>query len=162
MAKALIRFERYGVSSESLVSFFHKGHKMRVFRRDGVLWFIAQDIGDIIGRHNFMEMVAIADDERTNYFFPNRNIFGESPKFLVALNERGVYHALFPMRKTSAQEAQRLVVDEFMPKIRKYFFVRSLAGRILARIVPSLLPAPELPRIAPTLEAKEESHESAN
>lgn len=155
MAKALIRFERYGASSESLVSFFHKGHKIRVFRRDGVLWFIAQDIGDIISRHNFMEMVAIADDERTNYMFPNRNVFGKGPKFLVALNERGVYHALFPMRKTSAQEAQRLMVDEFMPKIRKYFFVRSLAGRILARIVPGLLSAP-------ALAAEEGSHESGN
>lgn len=114
------------------------GVSIRTTVERGEIWFIAQDICNILGLKNPRKaMQSLEMDEKhdvTICYTPGGN------QRVKAVNESGIYHLIFISRKPEAKVFRRWVTGEVLPSIRRTGSYSSGMNRPAGE--PSRLPLP--------------------
>lgn len=85
--------------------------------RHGNIWWVAQDICNILGLENVSKAIStLEDDEISN--LTNSKVRNQN-RPLKIINEPGLYSLIFKSRKPEAKEFKRWVTHEVLPSIRK-------------------------------------------
>lgn len=83
---------------------------------DGMPWFIAKDVCDILGIQNNRKIVALLDeDEKLTYLIDTS---GQKRQTNI-INESGLYNLIFQSRKPEAKAFRKWVTTEVLPAIRQ-------------------------------------------
>lgn len=81
----------------------------------GVPWFVAKEIADVLGYSDAFEITKkLDDDERQNL-----QIAGFGPRGVTIISESGVYAAILGSQKPGAKRFKRWVRSEVLPAIRR-------------------------------------------
>lgn len=93
-----------------------EGQKLEAIEIDGQIWFVANEVADILGIQNPRPVIAdFDDDEKLRY-----RIYTAGQKRLVnMISESGLYKFVAISRKPEAKTFQRWVTHEVLPAIRK-------------------------------------------
>ncbi len=88
---------------------------------DGNLWFVANDVCEMLDLSNPTEaMRSLDDDEHYLTSVVLRSDNGvEQKREVNMINESGMYHLIFLSRKEEAKKFRRWVTGEVLPQIRK-------------------------------------------
>lgn len=100
----------------NIIPFDFKGQAVRVLEIETEPWFVAADLGRVLGLSNVRMAVAALDaDEKgvSNAYTPS----GEQR--LQIVNESGLYHLIFKSRKPAARAFRKWVTAEVIPSIRR-------------------------------------------
>jgi prophage antirepressor-like protein len=104
-------------STHSLLPLYYHGHQIRMdIDEHGLLWWVAQDLGDHLGIVNVRTSVAnFPDDEKgvRSAYTPG----GEQTVLMV--NEPGLYRLIFQSRKEEAERLKRWVFHDVLPTLRR-------------------------------------------
>ena len=98
------------------------GRDVRVVVRDGVEWFVAKDVCDILGLDNVSQaLVDFPEGEKSNITTNDLRETGieAGNRGLTAINEPGLYRLIFKSRKPEAEAFKTWVFEEVLPSIRK-------------------------------------------
>lgn len=99
--------------------FNYNNNQIRVIEKDGVAWFVAKDVCDVLGLGQVSRALQglKTDGRLLKVTHPqNPNKFIE----VNAVNEPGLYKLIFKSRKPEAKQFQDWVFYEVLPDIRKY------------------------------------------
>lgn len=97
-----------------LQMFDFEKHSVRVIEKNGVPWFIAIDVCDVLGLTNpTMALSRLDNDERTKF-----NLGRQGDTNII--NESGLYTLVLASRKPEAKQFKRWITHEVIPSIRKY------------------------------------------
>lgn len=83
---------------------------------EGVVWFMAKDVCDILGLSNPSEALKSLDDDEKLTSVILRSGQNRSANFV---NESGLYTLIFRSRKPSANKFRKWITKEVIPSIRK-------------------------------------------
>jgi prophage antirepressor-like protein len=97
--------------------------EVRVIKKGEESWFIAKDVGTILGYSEAKRMYDRIDDEdRKMLTYSERDEYGaiEIPtRGLVIINESGLYSAILGSELPSAKQFKRWITSEVLPQIRQ-------------------------------------------
>lgn len=101
---------------KNLIKFENAGQQLEAIEIDGVVWFVANQVADILGIQNPRPVIAdFDDDEKLTY-----ELYTAGQKRLVNMvSEAGLYKLIMLSRKPEAKEFKRWVTHEVLPSIRK-------------------------------------------
>jgi len=91
-------------------------HSVRTIERDGIVWFVANDIAKALNYRNADDMTRVLDDDERGTHIV-RTPSGDQEMQII--NESGLYHALLKSRKPEAVPFRKWVTSEVLPAIRK-------------------------------------------
>jgi prophage antirepressor-like protein len=117
--------------------FAFEGLEVRTLERDGVPWFVAKDVCDILGLGNAREAIRnFPENERFAVSTTDgKNIgFDHATAGVNLINEPGLYRLIFQSRKPEAEAFKTWVFTEVLPSIRKkgyYRYEKEIALRSL-------------------------------
>lgn len=126
-------------STDAPVTFNFGQHNVRTIDKDGEVWFVANDVCDVLDIANPRNATARLDDDEKGV------VSNDTPggtQELTVINESGLYSLVLSSRKEQAREFKRWVTREVLPTIRK-------TGRFVHQPEPApppALPAPEANR----------------
>lgn len=101
----------------SSVSPFNFGtHAVRVVMQDGIVWFVAADVCEVLGTKNHRESLRHLDDDEKGVI--SNDTLGGQQKVSV-VNESGLYSLVLRSRKPEAKKFTKWVTSEVLPAIRK-------------------------------------------
>lgn len=104
-------------TTSSSVSPFNFGtHAVRVVMQDGVVWFVAADVCEVLGTKNHRESLRHLDDDEKGVI--SNDTLGGQQKVSV-VNESGLYALVLRSRKPEAKKFTKWVTSEVLPAIRK-------------------------------------------
>ena len=92
--------------------------QINVLEKNGEVWFIAQDICNILGYKNSSRDIARHVDEEDRDTITIRDGNKGNPNQVV-INESGLYSLILRSRKPEAKKFKRWVTSEVLPAIRK-------------------------------------------
>lgn len=84
---------------------------------DGEPWFVSKDISDKLGYAKPANMVKLVDDDKRN--LRGSDLEPGSKAQISAVNESGLYAAIFGSKQENAKKFKRWVTSEVLPSIRK-------------------------------------------
>ncbi len=97
------------------------GKKVRVVNRSGQAWFVANDIGKVLGLTNIRMTVktVLQDDECTYVELPVTNFYtnGGKTRKLVAINKSGLYALIMRSTRPEAKAFRYWVTHDVLPSI---------------------------------------------
>lgn len=132
--------------SSSIQLFYYEGLSVRTINIDGEIWFVANDVADILGYRDAFNAIRLLDDDEKALFNPNTseisatsNNVGDSedtPKVsmlkntdtthtsysgveITIISEPGLYELVFRSNKPDAKVFSRWVRHDVLPSIRK-------------------------------------------
>ena len=92
------------------------GTQVRTIVLDGIPYFVAKDVCDVLSLINSRKAVnALDSDERLTYLIVTS---GQGRKMWL-VNESGLYHLIFQSRKPEAKTFRKWVTSEVLPELRK-------------------------------------------
>jgi prophage antirepressor-like protein len=100
-------------------------HTVRTVLIDGVPWFVAKDVCDVLGLENPTKaLLNFPDDERNTLTNTEGIIFGPGNPNVNIVNEPGLYRLIFQSRKPEAEQFKTWVFTAVLPQIRQtgFFF----------------------------------------
>lgn len=104
-------------TTTALSIFRFKEHPVRIVEINGEPWWVANEIGSIIGLSDTRKSVnSLNEDERK--IIPVIDSMGRAQPTLI-INEPGLYRLLMRSHKPAAEPFQRWVTHEVLPQIRK-------------------------------------------
>lgn len=97
---------------------------IRTVEKNGVVWFVANDIAKALDYAEAKDMTRVLDDdEKGRHIVPTLSADavgrGGGDQTVTVINESGLYHALLKSRKPEAQPFRKWVTNEVLPAIRK-------------------------------------------
>jgi prophage antirepressor-like protein len=94
-----------------------EGHQVRMIIRDGVPWWVAKDVCDILGLRNSRDAVAqLDDDERDSVGISDA--IGRNKKQTV-VNESGVWSLILKSNKPEAKRLRKWFTSDVLPTISR-------------------------------------------
>lgn len=102
---------------KALQVFTYKDKQVRTIEQDGEVWFIANDVCNVLGLTNARKAVKSLDaDEKgvTKSYTLGGN------QSMTVINEPGMYKLIFKSQKSEAKEFTRWVTHEVLPQIRQH------------------------------------------
>ena len=103
-------------SSNSLSFLHYEGHNLRAFMdTHGMVWWVAQDVCQILGILNTSEAVSRLDEDEKG--IEKVHTLGGAQD-LLTVNESGLYLLIFGSRKSEARAFRRWVTHDVLPQIR--------------------------------------------
>lgn len=100
----------------ALQLFNFNNNQVRTVLIDGVPWFVAKDVCEVLGIANYWNATSrLGEDERGLHTM--EGVHG-SPEMTI-INESGLYHLIFTSRKPEAEAFRKWVTSEVLPEIRK-------------------------------------------
>ncbi len=104
------------MTSNSIIPFAFESQPVRVIDRDGDLWFVANDVCDVLQITDAAQAVdRLDDEERGRYNVPTPS----GDQVMRCINESGLYSLILTSRKPAAKRFKRWVTAEVLPAIRK-------------------------------------------
>jgi prophage antirepressor-like protein len=117
-------------TEKRMVGFYYEASEVRTLVIDGVTWFVAKDVCDILGLQNSHDVLSkqLDDDEKgvEKIYSPG----GYQDTNVV--NESGLYSLIFRSNKPEAKAFRKWVTSEVLPTIRKNGFY--IAPEIMEKI----------------------------
>lgn len=124
-----------------MIEFRFDDVSIRTFESDGVVWFIARDVSDVLGYSQLGHALRLVDDE-DKLLITNKNPlsglfnFDIPDRGMYVINESGVYSMILNSRRDDAKRFKKWVTSEVLPAIRKtgkyegnpFFFARRFNG----------------------------------
>lgn len=104
------------MSNTNLSVFEFNSNQVRVVDINGVSWFVAKDVCDILGISNVSQACnSLYNDEKgiCNVYTLGGN------QDMTVVSESGLYHFIFTSRKDEAKIFRKWVTSEVLPSIRK-------------------------------------------
>lgn len=99
--------------------FNYNGSEVRTVVRNGEPWFVAKDVGTILGFSNIrVEVSRLDEDERGESQIVTPSNGGYSKMGIIS--ESGLYALIFRSNKPEAKKFRRWVTHEVLPDIRKH------------------------------------------
>ncbi|KHE70705.1 hypothetical protein LD39_11290 [Halobacillus sp. BBL2006] len=96
--------------------FNYRDKQVRTVLMNGIVWFVAVDVCEVLEIKNSHDAVfRLDDDEKATSVVPTQ--FGNKQMNLV--NESGLYSLIFKSRKKEAKTFKKWVTNEVLPSIRK-------------------------------------------
>lgn len=93
-----------------------RGTQVRTVVLNGIPYFIAKDVCDVLSLINSRKAVnALDSDERLTYLIVTS---GQGRKMWL-VNESGLYHLIFQSRKPEAKAFRKWVTSEVLPELRR-------------------------------------------
>lgn len=102
--------------AENIIPFDYENNAIRVVVQDNEPWFAATDIAKVLDYRDANNLVRILDDDEKGTH--KVSTLGGSQE-LLAINESGLYSAIFTSRKPEAKRFKKWVTSEVLPSIRK-------------------------------------------
>ncbi len=102
----------------NLQVFNYNGAEVRTVVIDGDVWFVAKDLGDILGLSNIrVEVSRLDDDEKrvSQIVTPSNGGYSN----VTVISESGLYSLIFRSNKPEAKAFSKWVRSEVLPSIRK-------------------------------------------
>lgn len=100
----------------SVVPFSFENHSVRAINRNGDIWFVAADVGAVLGLTNVRASVALLDDDEKGV---NTIDTPSGRQEMSIINESGLYALILRSRKAEAKRFRKWVTSEVLPSIRK-------------------------------------------
>jgi prophage antirepressor-like protein len=98
---------------------FH-GKDVRVIIRQGIEWFVAKDVCDILEIQNVSQALSeISDKHKFTISLTYSEEKRERAHNVLCIDEAGLYKLIFKSRKPEAEKFQDWVYEEVLPAIRK-------------------------------------------
>lgn len=98
------------------ISFSFGFSEVRVIRENGVPWFVARDVCEILDISNSRDAFASLEEDEKGV------VITDTPggqQTLSTVSESGLYSLIFRSRKPEAQKFRKWVTSEVLPKIRQ-------------------------------------------
>ena len=97
------------------------GREVRVIVRNGVEWFVARDVCDILEIQNVSQAIhGLDNDEKADICITYTSSSGtKQSRNVITVNESGLYALIFKSRKEEAKAFRKWVTSEVLPSIRK-------------------------------------------
>ena len=108
-------------SNNSIQVFTYENNNVRTVERDGEVWFVAQDVCDVLGLTNTTEAIkSLDDDEKMTLSFSESHSGkrGGAQKINI-ISESGLYGLIMRSNKPEAKKFSRWVHHEVLPQIIK-------------------------------------------
>ena len=100
---------------------YQGSREVRVIEQDGEPWFVAKDVGEILGFSNVrVEVSRLDDDEKGESQIVTPSNGGYSKVNIIS--ESGLYTLIMRSNKPEAKEFRRWVTGKVLPSIRKHGF----------------------------------------
>lgn len=111
--------EKTVASPVPAVFMFHS-HSVRTIERDGELWFVANDVADILGYSDCKQ--AVRDHCKFAELLKGVESapFTSSPRGINIIPERDVYRLIVKSTLPTAEKFEEWVFGEVLPSIRKH------------------------------------------
>lgn len=100
----------------SVASFSFEKFTVRAINRNGEIWFVAADVGAVLGLTNVRASVALLDDDEKGV---NTIDTPSGKQEMSIINESGLYALILRSRKPEAKRFRKWVTSEVLPAIRK-------------------------------------------
>lgn len=109
------------IGASAPVPFSFESHTVRAINHDGEIWFVAADVGGVLGLGNVRSSLALLDDDESAvHSMDIRSENGVVQKREVnIINESGLYALILRSRKPEAKRFRKWVTSEVLPAIRK-------------------------------------------
>lgn len=101
---------------KDLINFQYEDREVRTVTKDGIIWFVAKDVCDILEIGNSRQALTRLDEDEKGV------ILNDTPggkQELAIVNEPGLYSLILSSRKPEAKAFKRWVTHEVLPAIRK-------------------------------------------
>lgn len=110
------------------------GEPVRAIVDDDEFWFVATDVGTILGLTNVRSSIALLDEDERGVHTMDT---GAGLREYTVISESGLYSLILRSRRPQAQEFKRWITREVLPSIRKTgaYAVPALSNRDLALMV---------------------------
>lgn len=97
-------------------TFYFGGKEVRIITLEGIPWFVAKDVCEILEIQNNSQAVeSLDEDEKLTY---TMYISGQNRPVKI-INESGLYSLVLTSRKPEAKSFKKWVTSEVLPSIRK-------------------------------------------
>lgn len=108
-------------TATSVASFSFDNFSVRAINKDSEIWFVAADVGSVLGLGNVRSSLALLDDDESAvHSMDIRSENGIVQKREVnIINESGLYALILRSRKPEAKRFRKWVTSEVLPSIRK-------------------------------------------
>ena len=83
---------------------------------DGIVWFVASDVANILDYRNAPDMTRLLDDDEK--LIRTISVSGQGRKTIL-INESGLYHSVIKSRKPEAKSFRKWITNEILPSLRK-------------------------------------------
>lgn len=103
-------------ATTAITPFNFNTHAVRVVIQDGLPWFIASDVCEVLGVKNHRDSLQHLDDDEKGVV-SNDTLGGKQQVSVV--NESGLYALVLRSRKPEAKKFTKWVTSEVLPSIRK-------------------------------------------
>ena len=104
------------VENKTLSLFNFHGNNVRVFGTHDEPWFVAKDIGEILGLKNYRDFVGSLEPQETRV----DSIYTNAGRREVTLiNESALYQTIFQSRKEEAKKFKKWVFSDLLPTLRR-------------------------------------------
>ena len=141
-----MRFQKAQITirfMNDLITFqFDKGQEVRTVDIDGVPWFVAKDVCDILGLEQVTKALQNFPENERNTLTTSKGIHeGPGNPNVNIINEPGLYRLIFQSRKPEAEAFKTWVFTEVLPAIRKegyYQFRKGHEKELALKILPPL------------------------
>ena len=100
-----------------LLALAFEGKPVRILEREGEPWFVANDVGDLLGLARIKDSVYFLDDDQKCRLSTDQLPGLRADTSLVS--ESGLYELVFRSTKPEAKRFRRWVTSEVLPQIRK-------------------------------------------
>lgn len=100
----------------SVVPFSFENHSIRAINRDGEAWFVAADVGSVLGLVNIRYNIRNLDDDEKGVSLTDTP---SGKQEMSIINESGLYALILRSRKPEAKRFRKWVTSEVLPSIRK-------------------------------------------
>lgn len=116
--KTLNRRHTMSKSARALasVSFIFENNPIRVINRKGSIWFVAADVGAVLGLVNIRYNLQQLDDDEKGVSLTDTP---SGQQEMSIINESGLYALILRSRKPEAKRFRKWVTSEVLPAIRK-------------------------------------------
>jgi prophage antirepressor-like protein len=120
MAERLTDVERNHRKVFPLTSFNFDNHQIRVFIQNNAFWFVAVDVGRLLGLGRSGAVVFDLDEE-DKITILTRSKPKKPPVYYQLVSEYGLFSMVFRSKKPGAKDVSKWLVTTAMPKIRKFY-----------------------------------------
>lgn len=103
---------------EGMQIFKYEGSKIRVFEEDGKAWFVASDIGKVLGLSK-SAVSRICSKIKEKYIRFTSTHTSKGVRKLLTLSEEGMYKMFMQSRKPAAEPIVDWIAERVLPAIRK-------------------------------------------
>lgn len=113
----VLREERNRRGMMNLEVFNYRDSRVRVVSQDGIAWFVAKDVCDILEITNYRNAVARLKDSMKGVHTVDTP---GGKQEMVTVNEAGLYKLVFTSRKEEAERFTDWIAVEVLPSIRNH------------------------------------------